>query len=168
MSEVMKQGTLGAKIKMGTLSHRTGTAWLRITDGNTQREALINLPVEDFLAGVAEAYDVTVVPGRAAQPKPYYEDDDQGRPRLRIDGTATAYNQDPEVHRRLAEKHAALTAKHTALAEFLEAHPPVDKEALGALTATLLEEASEMTVFVQGADLLARRLYDRGVRLVSE
>jgi len=168
MSEVMKQGTLGAKVKMGTLSHRPGTAWVRVTDGNTKREALINLSVEEFLAGVAEAYDVTVIEGSTAQPKPYYEDDDQGRPRLKIDGQVTAYSQDPEVHRGLVKKHTALAAKHAALLNYLEAHPPVDKEALGALSTALLEEASEMTVFVQGVDLLARRLYDRGVRLVSE
>lgn len=154
-------------VRMGTLSHRKDTAFIRVRDGLEHTQSLINLPVSEFLSGVAEAFDV-IVTERTGTTAPFWEKDEQGRDRLRIEGHAVGWDQNPETHRRLAEKNASLAVRHIVLAEFLEANPPVDRKALDALVLLVTEEVAKTTVFSEGSANLARHLYDRGVRVVSE
>lgn len=65
-----------------------------------------------------------------------------------------------------ADWHRAKARAHLSVAEYLDAHPAVDAEALGALTTVMLEEGAALTT-THTTEALARRMYDRGVRLVE-
>jgi len=153
MTEVTKQGQAGSRVQMGLLDpHKPTTAWVRVHEATFKREALVNLPAEEFLAGVAEAFDVIITERKDL---PEAEAGSDGR--LRIQGSATPWKADD------AETHWRIARRHIALAEYVEANPPVDQEALDALT----QAVGKINGFDKNSTI-ARALYDQGVRVVSE
>ena len=117
-------------------------------------------PRADFLAAVATECNVRIVPADAIVIE-------QGElPEVMVDGKWATVGSETYVFTGAAE-HRAYAAQHFAIADYIDAHPPVDEAMVDAL-------ADEVTSAIDASGVgsneissieLARRLYLAGVRI---
>lgn len=152
-----------------TVESPSGQAALTITPGddgivylkaaNDVSEVTVPLRVADLLASVADECGVLVI-DRADLPE--VEDEGCGTQRLVVGVGWYAY-----LHPSDAVRHHQLALGHLAIAEHLDAHPPVDAAQVEALTEALIDAEMDHPDGPVPA-VIARRLVARGVRVGGE
>lgn len=143
-------------VRVGALRHYDPPRVAITVEGDGGR-AIGNVSRPDFLAAVAAECDAIVIPRTDLPQVKHFPD---GRPFAETDRGYGDYTLDPkDTPERLRDHARALLA----LAEYLDAHPPVDAAQVEALTAVLYEATADPDDIEVPA--VARRLVERGVRI---